>query len=127
MRLASPRFLGALAVGAGLVSAKQPTTLFEGISDVSITRGPVIYAGTSTQEIVHFTTTSYPGAIPANQKGGLFLWPGLSNDGSSDLIQSVMGSYPPGESECSGTNRDTEWYKQLSYCFQQHSHIIGHC
>lgn len=112
---------GALVAGAARVSAKRPVALNE---DITITWGPVIYAGTSTQEIVGFTTTTYPGAIPANQKGdGLFLWPGLTNDGTSDLIQSVVGSYPPGESECSGANANTEWYKQSFYP-QQHPYGI---
>ena len=71
--------------------------------------GPGIYAGPASQDIVQFVTTTYPGAIPPSQQGGLFLWPGLAN-GTGDLIQSIVGSYPPGQSECSGANADTEWY-----------------
>ncbi|KAL9084515.1 MAG: hypothetical protein Q9165_008018 [Trypethelium subeluteriae] len=90
-----------LTVGATLVSAKPRR-------DDSITFGPTIYAS-GKQDIVKLVTTTYPGAIPSSQKGnGLFLWPGLTN-GTGDLIQSVIGSYPPGASECSGSNADTEW------------------
>ena len=90
-----------LAVGATLVSARLH-------NDVSIAFGPTIYAE-GKQDIVKFVTTTYPGAVPSNQKGdGLFLWPGLTNS-TGDLTQSVVGSYPPGESECSGANANTEW------------------
>jgi hypothetical protein len=70
--------------------------------------GPAVSLGPSKAEIIHATTTTYPGAMPANQAGGLFLWPGMSN-GTGDLIQSIIGSYPKGGSECAGANADTEW------------------
>ncbi|KAI9659896.1 MAG: hypothetical protein M1821_001248 [Bathelium mastoideum] len=89
------------AVGATLASAKPR-------QDADVAFGPTIYAQ-GTQDIVKFVTTSYPGAIPPTQTGsGLFLWPGLTN-GTGDLVQSIVGSYPPGQSECSGANADTEW------------------
>ncbi|KAF2235868.1 hypothetical protein EV356DRAFT_575393 [Viridothelium virens] len=94
-------FATILAISATLVSAKPR-------HDDSITFGPTIYAS-GKQDIIKFVTTTYPGAIPSNQKGnGLFLWPGLTNS-TGDLIQSVVGSYPPGASECSGANVNTEW------------------
>lgn len=71
--------------------------------------GPAVSTGPSKAEIISAVTTTYPGEMPSNQAGGLFLWPGMSN-GTGDLIQSIIGSYEAGASECSGENADTEWY-----------------
>ncbi|KKY27653.1 hypothetical protein UCRPC4_g00886 [Phaeomoniella chlamydospora] len=47
--------------------------------------------------------------MPSNQTGYLFVWMGISN-GTGDLIQSVLGSYPEGQSECGGQEyADTTW------------------
>ena len=46
--------------------------------------------------------------MPSDQQGYLFVWLGISN-GTGDLIQSIIGSYPEGGSECSGTAADTTW------------------
>jgi hypothetical protein len=46
--------------------------------------------------------------MPQSQTGLLYIWLGISN-GTGDLIQSVIGSYPKGMSECSGPNADTTW------------------
>lgn len=70
--------------------------------------GPAFSLGPAKAGIVSTTTTIYPGAMPANQKGYLFAWLGISN-GTGDLIQSVIGSYPAGGSECSGPAADTTW------------------
>jgi hypothetical protein len=64
--------------------------------------------GPSKSQILHTTTTIYPGAPPTSQTGYLFSWLGISN-GTGDLIQSIIGSYPPGTSECTGTHADTSW------------------
>jgi hypothetical protein len=70
--------------------------------------GPAVSLGPSKSGIISTTTTIYPGAPPKNQTGFLFSWLGISN-GTGDLIQSVIGSYPKGSSECSGPNADTAW------------------
>lgn len=71
--------------------------------------GPAYSLGPSKAGIISTTTTIYPGAMPADQAGLLYLWLGISN-GTGDLIQSVIGSYPAGESECQGqTGADTTW------------------
>lgn len=46
--------------------------------------------------------------MPSDQAGLLYHWLGMSN-GTGDLIQSIIGSYPAGQSECSGTDADTAW------------------
>jgi len=70
--------------------------------------GPAVSLGPSTAEIISAVTTTYPGTPPQSQAGGLFVWAGMSN-GTGDLIQSIIGSYEAGQSECSGANADTEW------------------
>ncbi|KAF2150364.1 hypothetical protein K461DRAFT_322822 [Myriangium duriaei CBS 260.36] len=77
--------------------------------DVALTWGPTLTTGRFSADITSFSTTTYPGAPPATQKGGLFMWPGLINNDAGDLIQSIVGQYPPGQSECQGTNEDHEW------------------
>ncbi|KAL5321139.1 hypothetical protein ACEPPN_011951 [Leptodophora sp. 'Broadleaf-Isolate-01'] len=70
--------------------------------------GPAFGLGPAKQEIISTSTTIYPGQMPANQPGYLFVWLGISN-GTGDLIQSVIGSYPKGQSQCTGPNADTAW------------------
>lgn len=70
--------------------------------------GPAVGLGPTVQQIVHTTTTIYPGPMPQPQPAYLFVWLGISN-GTGDLIQSILGSYPTGESECSGADADTAW------------------
>lgn len=70
--------------------------------------GPAVSLGPSKAGIIQTTTTVYPGKAPSNQTGFLFSWLGISN-GTGDLIQSVIGSYPKGLSECDGANADTTW------------------
>lgn len=108
------RHILAAVVGteAILVSARPPSVLAE---DDSITWGPAIFA-MAGQEIIRFSTLTYPGTNPPNQQGnGLFLWPGLLDIDQKVLVQSIVGSYPPGKSLCSGTNVDTEWYERIRY------------
>lgn len=94
-----------LAAPVAYVLAAFPNLQFNRRAD---SWGPAVSLGPSKAEIIHSTTTTYPGAMPANQAGGLFLWPGMSN-GTGDLIQSVIGSYSKGNSECSGANADSQW------------------
>ncbi|RDW87848.1 hypothetical protein BP5796_03542 [Coleophoma crateriformis] len=76
---------------------------------VDITWGPIFYLGPGTSEIISAVTTTYPGEMPQNQAGGLFIWPGITNN-TGDLIQSIIGSYSSGQSECgTGTTADSEW------------------
>lgn len=70
--------------------------------------GPAVGLGPTVQQILHTTTTIYPGNMPSPQPAYLFVWLGISN-GTGDLIQSILGSYPAGESECSGADADTAW------------------
>lgn len=70
--------------------------------------GAAFSLGPAKQDIISTTTTIYPGEMPADQVGYLFVWLGISN-GTGDLIQSIIGSYPAGQSECSGPDADTTW------------------
>lgn len=71
--------------------------------------GAAFSLGPAKQEIIQTTTTIYPGKMPANQEAYLFAWLGISN-GTGDLIQSIVGSYPAGGSECGGQEgADTTW------------------
>lgn len=84
--------------------------------------GPSVGMGPSTQQIVSTTTTVYPGEMPPDQAGYLFVWMGISN-GTGDLIQSIIGSYPKGLSECGGPDADTTWFVHF-LCSEhgQHAH-----
>ena len=70
--------------------------------------GPSFSLGPSKHDIISTTTTIYPGQMPPNQIGYLFVWLGISN-GTGDLIQSIIGSYPAGQGECPGENADMAW------------------
>lgn len=71
--------------------------------------GAAFSLGPASNTIIQTTTTIYPGAMPSNQEGYLFAWLGMSN-GTGDLIQSIVGSYPAGGSECGGqAAADTAW------------------
>ena len=84
--------------------------------------GPSVGMGPSTQQIVSTTTTVYPGEMPPDQAGYLFVWMGISN-GTGDLIQSIIGSYPKGLSECSGPDADTTWSVDVSrFLHGQHTY-----
>jgi hypothetical protein len=76
--------------------------------------GPLCRLRATNSEIVSTTSTIYPGKMPQGQKGYLFAWIGLqgtslSGDQEGDLVQSIVGSYPVGLSECSGAEADTTW------------------
>ncbi|ROV97058.1 hypothetical protein VMCG_07519 [Cytospora schulzeri] len=93
---------------AGLVlsvSTARATTQF-GKRDVSW--GPIAGLYATTSEIISTTSTIYPGKMPQDQQGFMFAWIGIGAD-TGDLVQSIIGSYPPGQSECSGSNADTTW------------------
>lgn len=96
----SSLFIAALSASQTLASS-----LFDKRAD---SWGPSVGLGPAKAEIISATSTTYPGAMPQNQAGGLFLWVGMSN-GTGDLVQSIVGSYVKGSSECSGANADTEW------------------
>lgn len=70
--------------------------------------GPAFSLGPAKQQIVTTETTIFPGEMPPDQAAYLFAWLGISN-GTGDLIQSIVGSYPKGQSECSGAAADTAW------------------
>ena len=78
----------------------------------SLTWGPMVQLGpvANGASIIGLTATSYPGNPPAKQAGGLFNWVGINNyDTDSDLIQSIVGQYMPGQSECEGQDEDELW------------------
>ncbi|PNS21824.1 DNA topoisomerase 2 [Sphaceloma murrayae] len=71
--------------------------------------GPSLGLGPAAYTILTTSTTLYPGAAPADQAGLLWVWLGISN-GTGDLIQSIVGSTPPGQSECGNVpNADNTW------------------
>jgi hypothetical protein len=103
-----------LATAAALISAPlaaaKPRSLTK--RDPSITWGPLIELGPSSNgaEIVSVVSTMYPGNMPATQAGGLFNWIGINNETETgDLVQSIVGSYAHGQSECSGADADKFW------------------
>ncbi|POS70397.1 hypothetical protein DHEL01_v211209 [Diaporthe helianthi] len=76
--------------------------------------GPDCGLQATKSEIIGTTSTIYPGKMPQGQKGYMFNWIGLQDMSSSgqqvgDLVQSIIGSYPAGWSECDGPNADTTW------------------
>lgn len=76
--------------------------------------GPICGIQPTNSEIISTTSTIYPGKMPSGQKGFLFAWIGIQGTSASgaqegDLVQSIVGSYPAGSSECSGPNADTTW------------------
>jgi hypothetical protein len=99
------RFRTPLALAAASTAAAHPNL---GRRDVSW--GPIVGFQETSSEIVSTTSTMYPGKMPSNQKGYMFTWIGVGANGDGyDLIQSIVGSYPAGQSECSGTNADSTW------------------
>jgi hypothetical protein len=77
---------------------------------LDVSWGPIVYLGPTQSKtpIISTTTTIYPGKMPSSQTGYMFAWLGISN-GTGDLVQSIVGSYPKGQSECTGPNADTTW------------------
>ncbi|KAF3765297.1 hypothetical protein M406DRAFT_67753 [Cryphonectria parasitica EP155] len=71
--------------------------------------GPICGFYQTTSEITGTTSTIFPGKMPSGQKGYMFNWIGITNT-TGDLVQSVVGSYPSGLSECEGqAAADTAW------------------
>ncbi|KAF9872096.1 hypothetical protein CkaCkLH20_10433 [Colletotrichum karsti] len=80
------------------------------LSRRDVSWGPIIGFQATTSEIISTTSTMYPGKMPSNQKGYMFTWIGVGGEGDGkDLIQSIVGSYPAGQSECTGANADSTW------------------
>ncbi|KAG8158559.1 hypothetical protein KVR01_011681 [Diaporthe batatas] len=76
--------------------------------------GPICGLQPTRSEIISTTSTIYPGKMPQGQKGYLFAWIGIQGTSKSgqqegDLVQSIVGSYPAGSSECSGPDADSTW------------------
>ena len=95
-----------LVLAALAASQAAASHMFDKRGD--ITWGPGLGFGPSKEPIISAVTTTYPGEMPQGQVGGLFLWVGLSN-GTGDLVQSIIGSYAKGESECTGRDADSNW------------------
>lgn len=70
--------------------------------------GPIVGLYATDSEIISTTSTIYPGKMPEDQQAYMFCWIGIGNS-TGDLVQSIVGSYPAGMSECSGTNADSTW------------------
>ncbi|KAK9415735.1 hypothetical protein SUNI508_10213 [Seiridium unicorne] len=95
-----------VALFAASTAAAHTTKL--GKRDVSW--GPGTGFQETSSEIISTTSTIYPGKMPSDQGGYMFAWIGVGVNGDGyDLIQSIVGSYPAGLSECSGANADTTW------------------
>lgn len=76
--------------------------------DLTVNWGPIVGFYETSSEIISTISTIYPGKMPTNQKGYMFAWIGIGNT-TGDLVQSIVGSYPAGLSECSGANADSTW------------------
>ncbi|KAK6217771.1 hypothetical protein LQW54_003280 [Pestalotiopsis sp. IQ-011] len=87
-----------VALGSLMVSAAASATA-SSMFGKRASWARAVSLGPSKQEIISTTTTIYPGKMPSGQEGLLYLWLGISN-GTGDLIQSVIGSYPAGMGEC---------------------------
>lgn len=95
-------YLTSLALSASTATAASL------LSKRDVTWGPIVGLEASTSEIISTISTIYPGKMPQDQKAYMFTWIGLGN-GTGDLVQSIVGSYPAGMSECSGSAADTTW------------------
>ncbi|KAI8309319.1 hypothetical protein K4K61_001853 [Colletotrichum sp. SAR11_59] len=73
-----------------------------------VTWGPIAGFQATTSEIISTVSTIYPGKMPSGQKGYMFAWIGIGAE-TGDLIQSIVGSYPAGMSECTGSAADSTW------------------
>lgn len=99
------RSSASLAVLAASTAVAHPNL---GKRDVSW--GPIVGFQETSSEIISTTSTMYPGKMPSDQKGYMFCWIGVGVNGDGyDLIQSIVGSYPAGQSECSGSDADSAW------------------
>ncbi|KAK2616059.1 hypothetical protein N8I77_002770 [Diaporthe amygdali] len=106
-QVAALLFSASTATGKAILSSRQ-----SGVEDLGW--GPICGLQPTNSEIVSTTSTIYPGKMPQGQKGFMFAWIGIQGTSSSgaqegDLIQSIVGSYPAGSSECSGADADTTW------------------
>jgi hypothetical protein len=62
----------------------------------SATWGPYVDLGFTKSEFIKLSTIYSPGYPPANNKGTIFLWPGLwdrKNQNKADLVQTVTEYY----------------------------------
>lgn len=75
---------------------------------LEVSWGPICGFYQTNSQIISTTSTFYPGAMPQDQQGYMFNWIGISNT-TGDLVQSIVGNYPKGSSECSGAAADTAW------------------
>lgn len=77
--------------------------------DVTVNWGPIVGFYETSSEIISTISTIYPGKMPSDQKGYMFAWIGIGNT-TGDLVQSIVGSYPAGLSECEGdASSSTAW------------------
>ncbi|KAL1857553.1 hypothetical protein Daus18300_010311 [Diaporthe australafricana] len=105
--------VAAFLLSISTATAKSPLDARQaGVEDLGW--GPICGLQPTNSEIVSTISTMYPGKMPSGQKGYLFTWIGIQGTSSSgaqegDLVQSIVGSYPAGSSECSGSDADTAW------------------
>lgn len=73
------------------------------------TWGPSVSFGPAKSTIIYSSTIIQPPEAPVQPKGGfLTIWPGISNS-TSDLVQSCLDKYQPGEN-CTGVPLEPgEW------------------
>lgn len=94
----------------GLFAATAAAATHPRLGRRDVSWGPIVGFQETSSEIISTTSTMYPGKMPSNQGGYMFTWIGVGVNGDGyDLIQSIVGSYPAGQSECSGSSADTAW------------------
>ncbi|KAI9733526.1 MAG: hypothetical protein M1834_009101 [Cirrosporium novae-zelandiae] len=92
--------------------------------------GPAVSLGPTSSYLVNCTTTILPGKMPPQEAvdGQLYLWPGISN-GTGDLIQSIIGSYPTDNSWCGATGEQwcasSELFNGTQTGGTKHAGVLG--
>jgi hypothetical protein len=89
--------LGVVTATATLVSSGALDLEEEGQFGLpKATWGPYVELGYTKSEFIHLSTIYTPGYPPTNNKGTIFLWPGLwdrKDQNRADLVQTVVEYY----------------------------------
>lgn len=102
MKLSVLSYLGPLV---GLTTTALAAPIFENYF------GPAVFTGPSQVDMIRTVTTIVPGRNPPNQKGALYIWPGISN-GTGDLIQFCVTSW--NQNNCGQNDNEFEWCTEAS-------------
>lgn len=76
--------------------------------------GPSVSTGPTQVDIIRTVTTIVPDRCPPNQKGGLYLWPGIAN-GTGDLIQACVTSWTG--NNCGQNAEEFQWCTEASLLY----------